>query len=227
MGASSGIGAATATALAQAGHHVHLMARRGSELEALAAATGGTWASVDATDPTAVDEAVAHAVVDLPPVAVAVYAAGVLDVAAVDGHPIDVWQRTIAVNLNGAFFFARAVTPHLGAGSRIVFLSSVSGSKGQPNLSAYAASKGAVNRLAESLGAELEGRGVGVHVVAPGPVSTPLLERPGTSPFQLDPEQVAEIIVWLAALPDDVVLRDVVIRAVTSGPFARRRHAER
>jgi NAD(P)-dependent dehydrogenase (short-subunit alcohol dehydrogenase family) len=224
MGASSGIGAATATALSRAGHHVHVMARRGSELETLAAATGGTWASVDATDPDAVDDAVKRAFRDLPAPGLAVYAAGMLDVAGVDGHPIDLWRRTIDVNLNGAFFFARAVAPRLEAGSRIVFLSSVSGSKGQPNLSAYAASKGAVNRLAESLGAELEGRGIGVHVVAPGPVATPLLDRPGTSPFQLDPEQVAEVIVWLAGLPGDIVLRDVVVRAVTKGPFARRRH---
>jgi NAD(P)-dependent dehydrogenase (short-subunit alcohol dehydrogenase family) len=224
MGASSGIGAASARALARTGHHVRVMARRADQLEELAAEIGGSHAVVDVTVASEIEEALARAGEELERIDVGVYAAGVLDVAAVDGHPVELWQRTIDVNLTGAFLFARGVVPHMGAGSRIVFLSSVSGSKGQPQLSAYAASKGGLNRLAESLSAELEGRGIGVHNVQPGPVATPLLDRPGTSGYQLEADQVANVIEWLISLPDDVVLRDVVLRATMKGPFARDRH---
>lgn len=116
MGASSGIGAATARALSAAGHAVHLMARRADQLEALAQETSGTWSAVDATDAKAVVAAVDDAANSGPPIRIAVYAAGVLDVAAVDGHPLESWRRTIDVNLNGAFYFARAIVPHLDAG---------------------------------------------------------------------------------------------------------------
>ena len=72
----------------------------------------------------------------------------------------------------------------------------------------------------------MEPKGVGVHIVSPGPVATPMLDIPETSPFQLDPEQVAATIGHLVHLPPDVVLRDVDLRAVVRGPFTRRRHDE-
>jgi hypothetical protein len=72
----------------------------------------------------------------------------------------------------------------------------------------------------------MEPQGVGVHIVSPGPVATPMLDIPETSPFQLDAEQVADVIGYLVGLPADVVLRDVDLRAVVKGPFVRRRHEE-
>ncbi len=72
----------------------------------------------------------------------------------------------------------------------------------------------------------MEPRGVGVHTVSPGPVATPMLDIPETSPFQLDAEQVADVIGYLLDLPPDVVVREIDLRAVTKGPFARRRHEE-
>jgi NAD(P)-dependent dehydrogenase (short-subunit alcohol dehydrogenase family) len=154
-----------------------------------------------------------------------VYAAGALEVSPVKGHPVELWRRIIEVNLTGAFLFARSVSDQLEPGSRIIFVSSVSGAKGQPNLSAYAASKAGLSRFAESLSAELEHQGIGVHVVAPGPVATPLLDRPGSPGFQLDADQVGDIVAWLASLPADVVVREIVVQAVTRGPYARDRHA--
>lgn len=225
LGASSGIGASTARGLAESGYHVHLLARRRELLAELAAEIGGTYGVVDATCVEQVDQELLRVAEAHPPIVLGVYTAGVLEVSPVDSHPVDTWRRVVEVNLTGAFLFARAITPHLQAGSRLVFVSSVSGAKGQPNLAAYAASKGGLDRFAESLSAELEGRGIGVHVVAPGPVSTPLLARPGTPEFQLEADEVANIIVWLASLPPNVVLREVVVRAVTRGPYAKNRHA--
>jgi NAD(P)-dependent dehydrogenase (short-subunit alcohol dehydrogenase family) len=223
-GASSGIGAAVADALAAAGFRVHLLARRGDLLADVAQRTMGTYDVVDVVDERQLERARTKLAESSATVEILVYAAGVLDVHDVDGHPTELWRRTIDVNLTGAFFATRAFLPLLAPGARIVFVSSTAGRKGLPHLAAYSASKGGLNLFAEALAAELEPRGIGVHVVEPGPVATPLLDRPGTSPFQLDPEQVGEVIAWLAQLPADVVLRDVRMRAPTKGPFARPRH---
>jgi NAD(P)-dependent dehydrogenase (short-subunit alcohol dehydrogenase family) len=226
VGASSGIGAATARKLAGAGYHVHVCGRRKKLLEALAAEISGTFGVVDVTDDMQLEAEVVRIAPDLGPFALGVYASGVLEVSGVRGHPVEVWRRTLDVNLTGAFLFARSLSDHLASGSRLFFLSSVSAWKGQPYLSAYAASKAGLNRFAESLSAELEPRGIGVHVVAPGPVATQILDRPGAPGFQLEPEQVADVVAWLASLPGDIVLREVVVRAAVSGPFAHDRHEE-
>jgi NAD(P)-dependent dehydrogenase (short-subunit alcohol dehydrogenase family) len=223
VGGSSGIGAATARALAAEGFAVHLIARREEPLRELAAEIGGTYTAADMTDPAEAERTLAALTA---PVGIAVYGAGALAVSTVAEHPLDLWERAIAVNLTGAFLFARGIVDKLEPGSRVFFLSSVAAGKGQPRQGAYAASKSGLSRFAESFAAEMEPQGVGVHIVSPGPVATPMLDVPETSPFQLDPEQVADVIAYLAALPPDVVLRDVEMRAVVKGPFARRRHGE-
>jgi NAD(P)-dependent dehydrogenase (short-subunit alcohol dehydrogenase family) len=226
-GASSGIGEAVARRLAADGFHVHVAARREQPLRALAEQVGGTSTVADlsqaadarrlADDVAALDGAVR----------LAVYAAGVLEPHAVASHPLDVWERTIAVNLTGGFLFSQALLPQLVPGSRLLFTSSVSARKGARGLAAYAASKSGLDRLAESIAAEHERDGIGVHVLALGPVATPMLDREGVSPFQLDPDEVADVVAYLATLPGSVVMRDLQIRAATSGPFARRRPGAR
>ena len=224
VGGSSGIGAATARLLSGEGFAVHLIARREEPLRDLAAEIGGAYTAADMTD-AAESERVLDGL-DAP-LGVAIYAAGILgEIAPVADLPVAAWERALAVNLTGAFLFARGVAPKLEPGSRVFFLSSVAANKGQPRQAAYAASKAGLSRFAESFAAEMEPRGVGVHIVSPGPVATPMLDIPETSPFQLDPEQVAAAIGHLVALPPDVVMRDVDLRAVVRGPFTRRRHDE-
>jgi len=223
VGGSSGIGAATARRLAGEGYAVHLIARREEPLRELAEEIGGSFSATDMTDPAESERALSALEA---PVGVAIYAAGVLGVSTVAEHPLDLWERALAINLTGAFLFARNLVPKLEPGSRVFFLSSVAANKGQPRQAAYAASKAGLSRFAESFAAEMEPKGIGVHIVSPGPVATPMLDIPETSPFQLDPEQVADAIVYLTRLPADVVLRDVDLRAVTKGPFAFRRHDE-
>jgi NAD(P)-dependent dehydrogenase (short-subunit alcohol dehydrogenase family) len=220
-GASAGIGAAGARALAAAGYEVHLIARREPELRDLAAAIGGTYTVADLSVAADVERAIAA----LPEaVGVAVYAAGSLQVSTVAEHPIELWEQMIAVNLTGAFLFARGIIPKLTAGSRLIFVSSQTGGKGLPGQSAYAASKAGVDRLAESLQRELEPAGIYVHELVPGPAATPMLDLPGTSPFQLDAEQVADVLMFLAQLPPDVFIRRIQVRAPLAGPYARPRH---
>jgi NAD(P)-dependent dehydrogenase (short-subunit alcohol dehydrogenase family) len=222
-GASSGIGAATATRLAADGFAVHLVARSEDRLRDLAARLHGTYAIGDFADADDVQRVMADVAARFREIRLAVYAAGVLEVAEIADHPLDAWERTLAVNLTGGFLFARGLVGLLPPGSRLVFLSSLSAAKGAPGLVAYSAAKSGLERVAEAFAAEHERDGIGVHIVAPGPVATPMIDRPGASPYQLDPEQVADVIAYLAGLPPDVVMRDVTVRAVTSGPFVRRR----
>lgn len=224
VGGSSGIGAATARLLAAEGFAVHLVARREEPLRALAAEIGGTYTAADMTSAAESERVLAGLEA---PLGVAIYAAGVLgEIAPVAELAVSSWEHALAVNLTGAFLFARGIAPKLEPGSRVFFLSSVAANKGLPRQAAYAASKAGLSRFAESFAAEMEPRGVGVHIVSPGPVATPMLDIPETSPFQLDAEQVADVIGHLVSLPADVVLRDVDMRAVVRGPFARRRHDE-
>lgn len=220
-GASSGVGAAAARMLAREGYELHLMARREPELRALADELGAGYTVVDLADPAASERALAGV---QGPVGVALYAAGTMSVSSVSGHPVDAWEQTIAVNLTGAFLFARGMIERMAPGARIFFISSVAAAKGLKGQSAYAASKAGLERFAESLSSELEPEGIGVHVIAPGPVATPMLDIPGTSPFQLDAEEVVEVMRFLIGLPPDVVMRHVLLRPAISGPFARRRH---
>lgn len=223
VGGSSGIGEASARRLAGEGFRVHLIARREERLRELAAEIGGAYTVADMTSAAESERALAALEA---PIGVAMYAAGTLAVSPVAEHPLELWERALAVNLTGAFLFARNVVAKLEPGSRVFFLSSVAANKGQPRQAAYAASKSGLSRFAESFAAEMEPQGVGVHIVSPGPVATPMLDIPETSPFQLDPEAVADVIAYLAGLPPDVVIRDVDLRAVVKGPFARRRHDE-
>jgi NAD(P)-dependent dehydrogenase (short-subunit alcohol dehydrogenase family) len=223
VGGSSGIGAATARRLAGEGSDVHLIARREEPLRELAAEIGGSYTVADMTSAAESERALAAIA---GPIGVAVYAAGTLGVSTVAEHPLELWERMLAVNLTGAFLFARGIVAKLEPGSRVFFLSSVAANRGQPRQSAYAASKAGLSRFAESFAAEMEPHGIGVHIVSPGPVATPMLDIPETSPFQLDAEQVADVIGYLIDLPADVVLRDVDLRAVVRGPFTRRRHEE-
>ena len=86
---------------------------------------------------------------------------------------VEVWDRTYAINLRGAFLVTDAATPHLEKhGGSIVFVSSTAGQRGEARHSAYAASKGALISYTKSLAAELGPRGIRVNCVAPGWVDT-------------------------------------------------------
>lgn len=124
----------------------------------------------------------------------------------------DEWQRTIGVNLTGAYLMCRAVVPGMreqGWG-RIVNVASIAGKEGNPNLAAYSASKAGLICLTKSLGKELARAGVLVNAVTPAVIATPM--NAATSPEMLDymvqripmgrvgqPQEIAELIAWLAS----------------------------
>lgn len=223
VGASSGIGAETTRVLAER-YELLLVARNEDRLRTLAEETGGSYAVIDVADADRMrrlGDIVRERGADPELV---VYSAGVMRPCPVHRIDVEDWDRTLSVNLRGAFLTAHTLIPILKPGARIVFVSSVAADKGQPNLSAYAASKAGLERFAESLSAELEPKGVAVHVVAPGPTATPMLDLPGASPYQLAARRVAEVVDWLSRLPTDVVIKKITLRAPIKGPFARENH---
>jgi 3-oxoacyl-[acyl-carrier protein] reductase len=177
-GASRGIGAAVASWFVAAGDIVIGLSRTARAPDGVALAI-----AVDVADSEAVNAAVKDAVNAHGPIAVAVINAGVAD----DGLAVRMsdaqWHRVISVNLDGAFYCARAVLSPMirqRAGS-IVFLSSVSPFIGVPGQANYAASKAGLVGLARSLAKEVASRSITVNVVAPGFIATDMTAALGSA----------------------------------------------
>lgn len=216
-GGSGGIGRACAEALAGRGYELLLVARRPGPLEQVAATVGARWMAADCRR----EDDLARVAVAAGPVDLLVHAAGALEGTFVSEQPVETFDRVMDANLRSAYLVARALLPAMGAGGRIVFVSSTAGITGMKGLSAYSASKAALGELAHSLSLELERDGIAVHVVAPAPVRTDMIDL-GTKRrmWLLEPEDVASAVAWLDTLHPRVRLREIVMRSVTGGPFA-------
>src|SRR5579875_3524195 len=161
-GASSGIGRATALALARRGHRVGLVARRGELLDSLAGeirSRGGTAhaATADVADRTALRAAFEEIARDLGPIDVLVANAGYGVATRLDPMNIEQIEQTFRVNVLGVIYAIEAVLPSMLArrSGRIVAVSSLAAYKGLPGESAYCASKAAVNAFLEGMRIEL------------------------------------------------------------------------
>src|SRR3712207_4381810 len=170
-GASSGIGAATATRLAAEGFEVVLGARRLDRLTELAERIGGRAVQLDVTDP----DSVAAFAAGLDRVDVLVNnAGGAFDAAPVAEADLDSWRRAYAVNVLGSVAMTKALLPALrasGAGD-LLFVGSTAGMVSYEGGASYTAAKHAVHTLAETLRLELVYDPVRVIEIAPGMVRT-------------------------------------------------------
>jgi NAD(P)-dependent dehydrogenase (short-subunit alcohol dehydrogenase family) len=210
-GASRGIGAATAAAMAAAGAHVVLAARDRQALDRLAGRindAGGraTPVPTDVSSEAAVERLFAEAA-DVGQVSALVCAAGVLTPAPFAETTSTMWQETLGVNLTGAFLCCRAAfTAMAPAGEgRIVTIASLSGVYATdkfPGLAAYNVSKYGVIGLTEAIAVEGKEYGISAVCLSPGAVDTEMLRRanPLLRPG-LTPDDIGELIVALLGSP--------------------------
>jgi 2-dehydro-3-deoxy-L-rhamnonate dehydrogenase (NAD+) len=134
----------------------------------------------DISDLASVEAAVKQSVAQMGGIDILVNSAGITGpTVPVDGFPIDGWLKTMAVNVNGAFYTNRSVIPHMIAQNygRIVNIASIAGKEGNPNASAYSASKAAVIGFTKSLAKELAKTNITVNAVTPAAVRTPIFDQ--------------------------------------------------
>lgn len=220
IGASRGIGAATARALASNGAKVALISRDKAALDALAAeieAADGTAAAfvADVTDEAALKAAFDNALARFGGIDIAFNNSGVSSKAyRLHETPVEEFDRLMSVNLRGMFLALKLeIGAMLPRGGVIVNNASISGLSVVPNISAYNASKHGVVGLTKSAAAEYGRKGIRVNAVAPGAIMTDMLTNGIASTPEGrdwiganvpigrigDPEDVAEAVVWLAS----------------------------
>jgi NADP-dependent 3-hydroxy acid dehydrogenase YdfG len=236
-GASSGIGEATALALAREGATVAIAARRRDRLDVLAARiseSGGTALVLEA-DVAAAGQAehiVERTVSEHGRLDVLVNNAGVMLLGRIEGADLAQWRRMLDLNVAALMTLTHAALPHLldAADSEprhvadIVNISSVAGRVARLGSGAYNASKWAVNAFSEALRQEVTGRHLRVGVVEPGAVDTELASH-NTDPEvlarmrerfgrieRLSADDIAEVIVFTVTRPRHVALNEILVR---------------
>ncbi|UFN43680.1 SDR family NAD(P)-dependent oxidoreductase [Nocardioides okcheonensis] len=223
-GASSGIGAATARALAAQGFHVVCAARRTDRIEALAAEIGGRAVTCDVTD----DASVAALAAQVPTCHVLVNnAGGAVGTDRVDEADLDGWRWMYDINVLGLVRVTRALLPALrdSGDGVIVNVGSTAGRWAYEGGGGYTAAKHAVKVLSETLRLELNGEPIRISEVAPGMVRTEefSLVRFGGDQAKADAvyagvdhpllaEDVADAIAWVATRPSHVDIDELVIK---------------
>lgn len=180
-GGASGLGKAVARRIVAEGGTVALWDLNADALATAKAEVGATHvAALDIGNADAVAAAASESAAILGKVDILVCSAGITGATApVHEYPIDSWLSVVNVNLNGLFYCNRAVVPLLlenGYG-RIVNVASVAGKEGNPNASAYSATKAAVIGLTKSLGKELAGKGVIANALTPATFESPILAQ--------------------------------------------------
>jgi 3-oxoacyl-[acyl-carrier protein] reductase len=216
-GGAQGIGRAVAERLLDSGAAVSLWDRDVQLLAATAAdlRTRGTvhQAGVEVTSADAVDEATAAAAAALGGIDILVANAGITgpNVTLWD-YPVEAWRQVLEVNLTGVFLCCRAVVPLMVRQNygRIVNVASIAGKEGNPNASAYSASKAGVIALTKSLGKELAGYDIAVNCITPAAAKTRLFEQMTQAHIDymlskiprgrfLLVDEVASMVAWLAS----------------------------
>ncbi|MDG1116024.1 MAG: SDR family NAD(P)-dependent oxidoreductase [Flavimaricola sp.] len=214
-GGAQGIGLAVVQRLLEGGARVSIWDRDGDMARDTAATLGGgvDVQVVDQTDPAALEQAVRATEAALAPIDILVANAGIAGPnALVVDYDIDAWKHVMDVNLNGVFYACRAVLPGMIARNygRVVNTASIAGKEGNPNASAYSASKAGVIALTKSLGKETAQYDISVNCVTPAAARTRIFDQLSQSHIDymlskiprgrfLEVDEAAAMIAWLAS----------------------------
>lgn len=212
-GGATGLGYAIAQRLLASGGSVTLWDRdeAGARQAAAALGAGAHAVAVDVAQQPSVAAALHATLQQAGHIDALVNSAGITGPnTKVWDYPVDAWRQVMDVNLTGLFICCREVVPHMRERNygRIVNIASVAGKDGNPNASAYSASKAGVMALTKSLGKELADTGVRVNCVTPAAVKTAIFDQmtPEHIAFMLSkipmgrfgtPDEVAALVGWL------------------------------
>jgi NADP-dependent 3-hydroxy acid dehydrogenase YdfG len=228
-GASSGIGEATARALAAQGATVAVVARRKARLDALTADIGGLVIQADVTDREQASAAVERTVEALGRLDIVVNNAGVMLLGPIVDAPIEEWDRMIELNLKGLLSVAHAALPHLlRAAEReprrvadLVNVSSVAGRRVGAGGGIYQLTKHGVGTFSEALRQEVTARHVRSSLIEPGATRSELVthvreevrsQLPAGVEEILGAEDVADAILYIVTRPRHVAINEILIR---------------
>ena len=230
-GASSGIGEATAEALAAEGAAVAVAARREDRLEDLVERIEGNGSralavSCDVTDEDQAHDLIRKAKEEFGRVDIVVNNAGVMQLSKVEKSLSDEWRRMFDINVLGLLYVTDAaiqVMKEQGSG-HLVNISSLASRGTRPALGVYSGTKTAVNAISEALRQELQGDNIRVTIIEPGAVETELPDhitdkeaREGISSLlaeldPLQPEDIAAAIAYCVTQPERVSINEMLIR---------------
>lgn len=225
VGASSGIGRATAVMMAREGAKVMASARRKERLEQLQQEMTGEGHTIDtyvadAVDSAQMEQLVKVTVAKYGTVDILVYCTGTntLNRTMKNLRP-EVWTELISTNLDGAFYATYAVVPlmRLAKSGHIIYISSISGHTPDVSGAAYQASKRGLIGLSHAVRLEEKENGIRTTVINPGLVDTEILEKRPVKPSAemlaqaLTPELVAEAVMACAKMPPRAVIPEMTI----------------
>ncbi|MDM7863857.1 SDR family oxidoreductase [Staphylococcus borealis] len=219
-GASSGIGAATAKALATQGVKVVLAGRSEDKLNQVAQTLNEESVHIvptDVTIQTDVDALVAQAIDTFGQVDIFVNCAGLMRSSKITDYQVDAWDAMVDTNIKGLLYSLNAILPKFEAqgSGHVVNLASISANEVSKASALYSATKSAVLMIFNGLEKELAKTGIKTTSILPGMVDTPMTEH---SDFggrkKLDPENIADAIVYALTQPAHVNVNEVTVRPV-------------
>jgi NADP-dependent 3-hydroxy acid dehydrogenase YdfG len=236
-GASSGIGEATALALAEEGAAVAVLARRRDRLTEVATRitdAGGKAlvVDVDITDPSAATDAVERVVDQFGRLDIVVNNAGLITIGGAAYASTEDWDQLLAINVHALLYITRASLPHLIVAAKdsprkiadLVNVSSTAGRLARPNTSVYSLSKFGVGAFTESVRQEMIEKHVRVSVVEPGRVATEITshlpeairavtDAQSEGIEELQPVDIADAITYVVTRPRRVAVNEILVRA--------------
>jgi len=215
-GGGAGIGLAIAHRLVEGGASVSLWDRDADTLEQARASFGSVEphvVTVDVANPDAVGAARDSTLRAVAGIDILITSAGITGPnATLWDYPVADWDQVINVNLRGPFLCCRAVVPHMREKNygRIVNIASIAGKEGNPNASAYSASKAGVIAMTKSLGKELAQTGISVNCITPAAVRTGMFSQMTQQHIDYmlskipmnrfgEAEEIAALVAWLSS----------------------------
>ncbi|MEM7544084.1 MAG: SDR family NAD(P)-dependent oxidoreductase [Pseudomonadota bacterium] len=212
-GGAQGIGRAIAERFIASGATVTIWDYDRSLAEAMCAATGASHVNPDISKWEEVQSATARTHAEMGGIDILVNSAGIAGAnATVADYDVSEWNRVLALNLTGTFYCCKAVAPLMQAADygRIVNIASIAGKEGNPNASAYSASKAGVIGLTKSMGKELAGTNIAVNCITPAAARTAIFDQMSQEHIDymlskvprgrfVKVEEIAALVCWLSS----------------------------